>query len=293
MGGPATAQTGWLQDFVDFVQSSGAPCDFISTHLYPTDPNVPQTRDGFAQTIAAAAAIAQSIHKPLTVTEFNAGLGIDAADGPYASAFVIHQLASFINVSNVDTLSFWTFSDIFEEQGFISAPYSQQFGMKNIYNVPKPVYRAFQMVSDLNTFVLDGSLSVTQVTSSGNVDAILANRAVSGGIFYMALTTNFDVRASNVTVSESVTVVFNVPSGTPPSVAQIELIDATHAYAKPLWVAAGSPTYPSTAQVQSELDASVLVANTIALTSRGGNNYAVTLQLGPYAVARIYFVVTQ
>lgn len=39
-----------------------------------------------------------------------AGLGINVADGPYSSAFVVHNHLAFQGVDNLDTLSFWTFS---------------------------------------------------------------------------------------------------------------------------------------------------------------------------------------
>ncbi len=43
--------------------------------------------------------------------------------------------------------SYWTFSDIFEEQGFLSAPFHQGFGMINIHGIPKPVYRSLASLS--------------------------------------------------------------------------------------------------------------------------------------------------
>lgn len=149
VGGPATAQLGWLKPFLSFVRSAGAPIDFVSSHLYPTDPGVPQHRDGFASAVSAAAGVASSAGLPLLLTEFNAGLGIGVADGPYSAAFVLHQVAAFQEASGIEVLSFWCFTDIFEEQGQMSAPYTQAFGMMTNVGVPKPVYRAMQFVRAL------------------------------------------------------------------------------------------------------------------------------------------------
>ena len=41
VGGPATAQLLDLEDFVEAATKINAPFDFISTHMYPTDPMCP------------------------------------------------------------------------------------------------------------------------------------------------------------------------------------------------------------------------------------------------------------
>lgn len=95
VGGPATAQVGWLSEFADYIARSNDPIDFVTTHLYPTDPNVPNTRTGFEDTLAGAANIATTrFRKPLVVTEFNSGLSIDVADEPYTAAFLGHLALS-------------------------------------------------------------------------------------------------------------------------------------------------------------------------------------------------------
>lgn len=77
VGGPATAQLAWIPEFLEFCSSSGAPVDFVSSHLYPTDPYVSrslmgiemscrefvphlqigQDRNGFVEAVAAAAGL--------------------------------------------------------------------------------------------------------------------------------------------------------------------------------------------------------------------------------------------
>jgi len=76
VGGPATAQVGWVPEFLAWTRSAGAAVDFVSTHLYPTDPSVPVDRDGFASVINNTAALAAAAGLPLLMTEFNSGLGI-------------------------------------------------------------------------------------------------------------------------------------------------------------------------------------------------------------------------
>ena len=37
MGGPATAQNAWIEQFLDECERTDTPVDFVSTHHYPTD----------------------------------------------------------------------------------------------------------------------------------------------------------------------------------------------------------------------------------------------------------------
>lgn len=76
VGGPATAQLLWIPDFINWARSGGVPVDFVSSHLYPTDPAVDPGRDGFFAAINASAAVAAAAGLPLVMTEFNTGLGI-------------------------------------------------------------------------------------------------------------------------------------------------------------------------------------------------------------------------
>lgn len=39
VGGPATMQVQYVADFVQACKNMSLPFDFVSTHLYPTDPN--------------------------------------------------------------------------------------------------------------------------------------------------------------------------------------------------------------------------------------------------------------
>lgn len=58
-------------------------------------------------------------------------------------------------------LSWWTFSDIFEEGGLWSTPFGgpQQWGLLDIYGVPKPSYRAFQLLHRSGAFLASPLLS--------------------------------------------------------------------------------------------------------------------------------------
>ena len=79
---------------------------------------------------------------PMLITEFNCGLGMNCADAPYSASFIaLHALDSQAIQDVVPIQSYWTFSDIFEEQGQQPYEFSQAFGARSINGVAKPVYR--------------------------------------------------------------------------------------------------------------------------------------------------------
>lgn len=53
------------------------------------------------------------------------------------------------NYGYVEAYSFWTFSDIFEEHGQVSGEFRGGFGLQTIHGIPKPVYRAFELMHEL------------------------------------------------------------------------------------------------------------------------------------------------
>ena len=69
-----------------------------------------------------------------------------------------------------------------------------------------------------------------------------------------------------------------------PANATVSLIDSTHGYAKPTFVKNGSPKYPTQAQIDAEMQASLVVPVAVPIASLGGGKISVTLpDLEPYA----------
>ena len=95
VGGPATMQTLDVAPFVAWCTSkTGPPCDFVSTHFYPTDPQcqkgaAAQDPDCFAHKLLAAQKIAAAAKKPFFITEYNDGLGGTSRDDSSAAAALL------------------------------------------------------------------------------------------------------------------------------------------------------------------------------------------------------------
>ena len=44
----------------------------------------------------------------------------------------------------VDSMSYWTFSDVFEEQGVVKTPFYGGYGLVAVDGIPKPAFNAFK-----------------------------------------------------------------------------------------------------------------------------------------------------
>ena len=152
VGGPATAQLLDLKDFIAAARKINAPFDFISTHMYPTDPMCP-TKSGWGpdclpKHVQAAKIDISNAGVPLYLTEYNVGccIGYPQHDVSGAAAFAFRTIGALDGIT--DVLSWWTFSDIFEEGTAVDehTEFMNIYGLMTISGVPKPGWRAFQLL---------------------------------------------------------------------------------------------------------------------------------------------------
>ncbi len=269
VGGPATAGCcdgpKWIADFVNFCKTNRVPYDFVSAHAYPTD-NYPQlSRDELYLMLKNYRDIVGP-NTPLYITEFNSGLGDFGGgatvyqDSPYAAPFLVKSITDVLHT--VDILSYWTFSDIFEEGGLIDQPFKMGFGLMTIQNVPKPAYRALQLMHRSGT----ERIQVTPPTMANRtVDVIpIFNREKKEVMIFIA---NFDV-PSNPQLENTVQIQFDPEStvfGPYLNSATVQRIDATHANPLAVWQQMGSPQELSKDQIAKLMQSSQVKAEPITL----------------------------
>ncbi|EGD74675.1 hypothetical protein PTSG_12384 [Salpingoeca rosetta] len=261
VGGPATMQVQHVADFIHNTSARGIPVDFVSTHLYPSDPNcnLPSTRndpDCFAHTLQSTQKIAAAAHLPLLITEYNDGLEGTPPhrDTAYAAAFVFHNVPL---VQNLSLFSWWTFTDVFEEGGMNPSPFSNAFGLQNIYGVAKPVYRAFQLLNDAGRFAL--RTTVTQPSSqppTGQVRVFATINSTASAPVHEKLQ-SLRVHVSNflrLDMGEcgNNTATITIPTTSPPPAslsARVYALDDWSVNPRAEWTRLGSPVYPTQQQL--------------------------------------------
>jgi xylan 1,4-beta-xylosidase len=72
-------------------------------------------------------------------------------------------------------MSYWTFSDVFEEQGVVKQPFYGGFGLIAAGDIPKPSYNAFKLLHRLG----DERISV-------NSNSVLVTRQKDGSLVVAA-----------------------------------------------------------------------------------------------------------
>jgi len=254
VGGPATAANEWIEEFLDFCEKKKLPADFVSTHHYPNDAfgdvgddTVTQLAKGQRSVLRDQAQDARrrSRGKPLYYTEWNASSNARNSlhDEPYSAAFAVKTIMEANGL--VEGYSFWTFSDIFEENYFPSQPFHGGFGLLNIHGIPKPTYRAFELLHSLG----NESLRVDGLHET--VDAWVVRGANSTTV----LLTNYALPRGHVERQRVKIQLTNAPQ---PAGAQMRRIDEEHANPRRLWKEIGAPEYLSSSQVDCLHDASQL-----------------------------------
>jgi xylan 1,4-beta-xylosidase len=256
VGGPATAKNEWIKEFLDFCEAKGVPADFVSTHHYPTDAFGSESDDTEIQlSLSRRSQLRDEARetwrhargRPVYYTEWNTSSNPrdPLHDESYAAAFIVKTLMEVNGC--VEGYSFWTFSDIFEENYFPSMPFHGGFGLLTLHGIAKPAYRAFQLLRHLGTEVL------TVKGSHETVDAWVVRKR--GGV--TVLLTNHALPRHPV---ESQWVHVRLTDAAPPRAVSVERIDGEHANAKGEWQRMGEPEYLARVDVERLEAASRLIA---------------------------------
>lgn len=163
VGGPATAGRGWIRETIDFAVKNEVPLDFVTTHDYGVkgigfdgdgnqklflDPSPGAIIDGVREVRAQIDSSARP-KLPLHYTEWSSSYSPrDPVHDSYLSAaYILSKLKGAEGFA--DSLSYWTFTDIFEENGTVPSPFHGGFGMINFQGLRKPSFYAYKFLNNL------------------------------------------------------------------------------------------------------------------------------------------------
>jgi xylan 1,4-beta-xylosidase len=248
VGGPATAQAAWIDDFITHTTQNKIPADFVSSHIYSFDkpikifgPGVDVSSEEmvYRGVLKMHDAVAASVrpHLPLIVSEFSDGA---PASGVRDSIYMGPWLANVVRQCDGLTamMSFWPFSDVFEEHGVADAPFADHSaregrGLIGPDEVPKPSYVAFELLHRLGDRRIQASNDDVIVTrrADGTLVIALWNLVAPGDT---GADRAFQLRLRHVTAQPDVTAY---------------RLDSTHENTLGAYRAMGSPRYPTHAQV--------------------------------------------
>jgi xylan 1,4-beta-xylosidase len=165
VGGPAGSQTVWIQPLIEFCRTNHSPLDFISFHTYGLGggaSGLDENGDQFlylgenlrapADTMANGRGLVDVLGKtnlPVHITEWSASYSPrDPIHDSYFSApYILEQFKH--SERGINSMSYWVFTDIFEENGPALTPFHGGFGLLNLQGIKKPAYFAYQFMARL------------------------------------------------------------------------------------------------------------------------------------------------
>ncbi len=257
IGGPATAQAAWVDAFIAHCLQNHIPFDFVSTHVYGND----TSQDVFGKQLPIArrdmvAASAKKVHDqvkasgapdtPIIWSEYNATYmnQTQVTD----SAFMGPWLANNIRECDglVTLMSYWTFSDVFEEQGPVKTPFYGGYGLIAERGIPKAAMNAFTILHQLGTERLpaDSENALVTRTDDGKVVLALWNYAEPDQTTVSPKT--FQLKITGVTAAHY----------------RLQIVDPEHGSPLKAWQSMGSPASPTLKQIQELQQASALPSPT-------------------------------
>jgi xylan 1,4-beta-xylosidase len=281
VGGPSTAQAAWVAAFIRFCATRRVPVDFVSTHVYGDDTadNVFGTRERITRRDMVIRAV-QKVHRevaasplprlPIIFSEFNAtytGTEVDVTDSPFIGPWMANTIRACDGL--VDLMSYWTFSDVFEEGGVARTPFHGGFGLMAVGDIPKASFNDFALLHELGTERLSADSDTALVTRRRDGTLVIAvwNYAAAGP---GGATKTYSLSFRNI-------------SGV--SRATIRIVDRDHGSPLAAWRAMGAPSYPSFAQHRALLKAAQPpLPQVVQLSSMSP---VLTLRLLPHALALV------
>ncbi|MGO8772643.1 MAG: GH39 family glycosyl hydrolase [Terracidiphilus sp.] len=244
VGGPATAQAAWVGDMIAHAVDNNVPLDFVSTHVYGNDSANDVFHDD--RPIAPHQMVCLAVKKaheeiehsarpemPLIWSEFNASYMNEQpiTDSIYMGPWMAQTISQCDGMVNM--MSYWTFSDVFEEQGVIKTPFYGGYGLMAEDGIPKPAFNAFELLHMLGTERLPATADDVLVTRRKDGTLVIAAwNLVEPGAEGAEKTVSLDLRG--VTNNARAT---------------IRRVDASHGDTLDGWKKMGSPKYPTQTQI--------------------------------------------
>jgi xylan 1,4-beta-xylosidase len=178
----------WVKPFLAFCQREKLPVDFVSCHPYPTDWALDEHMPGeFKRSTREVGATPHDLaliknfvaespfpKAEIHLTEWSSSSSPRDFTHDFLQAATYVTKANLEGIGTVDSLSYWTFTDVFEEGGCGDTIFHGGFGMINLQGIVKPAFHAYRFMSQLGDELLNKSASgvVTRCSKTKRLLAI-------------------------------------------------------------------------------------------------------------------------
>lgn len=283
VGGPATAQAAWVDAMIAHASEHNVPLDFVSTHVYAND--LAEDVFGTHEKIARFDMVARSVRKvydqvkrsvnpvnpelPIIWSEYNASYKneFDVTDAPFMGPWLANNIRLCDGMQSM--MSYWAFSDVFDEQGVVRTPFYGGFGLVAEDNIPKAAFNDFALLHQLGTERLPVDAPWILATKRGDGSLAIA--------VWNYAEPEDPGRPMNAQVRIEGAAGFRH--------ARIQVVDREHGSPIPAWEAMGRPATPTREQIRKLRDAARMPAPEVRAFSG-----TLDLHLQPHALVLIEVV---
>jgi xylan 1,4-beta-xylosidase len=188
VGGPSTAGAAWVPEFLEHAARSGAAVDFVTTHAYGVDSGFldefgkedtklspsPEAIVGDVRRVRQQIAASQYPKLPLYFTEWSTSYNPrDLVHDSYiTAAYILSKLKACQGL--LQGMSYWTYTDLFEEPGPPPTPFHGGFGLMNREGIRKPAYFAYKYLHAVQGNEIPAAdPQVIAAVENGNVSAVV------------------------------------------------------------------------------------------------------------------------
>lgn len=195
VGGPATAANAWVPETISFCATNKVPIDFISTHDYGV-------KQGFLDLTGEVGTILDQNRSSVYSDMINTSKQIKSSAMPglelhyteWSSSYTptdrlhdsYHEAAYILDkikhaAPYLNSMSYWTFTDIFEENGPRFTPFHGGFGLMNYQDIKKPAYFAYQYLNKLGNTELasNDTASIAAKNKKGDLQLLFWNFTIT------------------------------------------------------------------------------------------------------------------
>lgn len=293
----------WMQDFLNFCSDRKLPLDFISTHPYPTD----FALDGQQAAMDSPVLKGRSRYSGSTKDDLlwirnllatrnypNVEVHLTEWSSSPTSRDYSHDYlpaATYIIKSNLecigltDSLSYWVFTDIFEEEDPGPEAFHGGFGLLTTHGIRKPSYHAYRFLNQLGHELLQQTSHYTLTKDeAGRLKGIFYHypeemKAAVPIATYPAHEKAEEIQAVGTPFSLQLLLTGNRPY----TRFSLETLDAVHGNVTTLWKEYGYPQNLTREQQQSLSE----YAGTLAkkeLQADGDGTLHLDLTLSPWSI---------
>ncbi len=289
----------WVEQFLSYCQNADLPVDFVSTHPYPTDIAIDLNGQSmaFSRNITATVRDLTYVRKlveksaypeaEIHLTEW----GTSPSPRDFAHDYL--PAATFVVKANleasglVNSLTYWTFTDVFEENGAGNDAFHGGFGLVNFQGIAKPTFHAYRflhLLGDEELYRAHGVI-ITRHSQTDTISILLYHYPDELTTVVPVARTQEDAQAT-LQIGTARDFHLEICDLEPDTEFLIETLDKHHGFVIPKWDDMGHPSSPTREQIRALQESAW---DTLKESTKVGaqGNLCIQLRLEPWSLVSI------